>query len=261
MAKPRKEKPGITNEEWDLKKKLSNEFGKLMPTVDEIASQVLHDVVAAEVRYPGSMRANLSTIITSAYEDMSTLYFQHERASLGGALFHGFRHFAIDDVSDGVLEAIRAYPKALDEFFLSVSQGRKARAGSTFEKLLAAVFRSLGYEFTEQPSIDGKPDFVFPSVEHYRRAAMDCIVFTAKTTLRERWRQITTEGAKGGAMFLATLDDSITDDDLREMSMQRIYVVVPKSMKDTHYEKHVNAVSFESFLAQFLDPSVLRWQT
>lgn len=260
MAKGKKQKPGITDQEWALHGDLKSAFARIMPSTDEIAKEVLSDVVLAEESLPGSMRTSLSAVITDAYEKMFASYLEHERTSLGGALFYGFQHFSTEEMPDGVLHAIRDYPKALDEFFLSVSQGRKTRAGKSFEKLLAAVFRSLGYEFTEQPDIDGKPDFVFPSIDHYRKAAMDCIVFTAKTTVRERWRQITTEGAKGGQMFLATLDDGITDEDLKEMSSQRIYLVVPKHLKDSLYGSQVNVISFESFSSEFLDPAVKRWR-
>ena len=77
-----------------------------------------------------------------------------------------------------------------DAFFLSLAQSRKSRAGKSFESIHNALFKELGYPFDEQRVINGKPDFIMPSYDHYIRNSIDCIIFTAKRTLRERWRQI-----------------------------------------------------------------------
>ncbi|HZL68556.1 MAG TPA: type II restriction endonuclease [Candidatus Limnocylindrales bacterium] len=82
---------------------------------------------------------------------------------------------------------------ALDRFFLGLTQGRRPRAGAAFELVIRRLFVALNYPFTSQAVINGQPDFILPSVEHFRKNAMDAIIFTVKRTLRERWRQIVTE--------------------------------------------------------------------
>jgi len=149
----------------------------------------------------------------------------------------------------------------LDRFFLSLSQSRKARAGSTFEAIIKHLFRKLNYPFDEQQIINGQPDFLLPSREHYDKNPMDCIIFTAKRTIRERWRQIVTEGTRGLGFFLATIDKSISDKQLKEMKAHRIYLVVPKNIITSgKYQSAENVLDFETFFLDHLDPAMKRWK-
>ena len=150
--------------------------------------------------------------------------------------------------------------QAVDRFFLALSQGRKARAGGTMEFVIEEVISRLGYPFTPQAKIDGQPDFLFPSFEHFQKMAMDCIIFTVKRTLRERWRQIVTEGSKGLQFFLATIDENVATKELAIMKNHRVWMVVPKDIKANCYPEIPNVLSFEEFLAQHLDPAMTRWK-
>lgn len=148
----------------------------------------------------------------------------------------------------------------LNQFYLSLSQSRKARAGKAFESIHNSLFKTLKYPFNEQCVINGKPDFLLPSEEHYRREPMDCIVFTAKRTLRERWRQIVTEGTRGLGFFLATIDDKVSENQLREMQRNRIYLVCPNSIKSKCYNEITNVLNFQVFFRDYLDPAMERWK-
>jgi len=152
--------------------------------------------------------------------------------------------------------------KEFDRFFLSLAQSRKPRAGSTFEWIIKGLFKKLNYPFAEQQVINGKPDFLMPSREHYDTNPMDCIIFTVKTTLRERWRQIVTEGTRGSGFFLATVDEKVSENQLREMLRNRIYLVVSSDLKKKvqHYGEAVNVISFEQFFRDHLDPALKRWK-
>jgi hypothetical protein len=118
--------------------------------------------------------------------------------------------------------------------------------------------------FTAQPIIDGnsQPDFVLPSIEYFRRNPPDAIIFTVKKTLRERWRQIVTEGTWGLGFFLATIDEKIADRDLEAMLESRIHIVVPTLIKTLRadYEAAVNVITFEHFFQYYLDPAMHRWR-
>ena len=120
----------------------------------------------------------------------------------------------------------------------------------------------LKYPFSAQPIINGQPDLILPSVEHFRRNAPDAIIFTIKRTLRERWRQIVTEGTRGLGFFLATIDEGIAVRDLEAMLQSRIYVVVPTRLKTLRpdYEAAVNVITFEHFFQFHLDPAMQRWR-
>lgn len=150
--------------------------------------------------------------------------------------------------------------QAIDRFFLGLGQGRKARAGSAMEYVIASLISRLGYPYTPQAKIDGQPDFLFPSVEHFNKMAMDCVIFTVKRTLRERWRQIVTEGSKGLQFFLATIDENVATKELSIMKNHRVWMVVPKDVKANCYPQIPNVLSFEHFLSQHLDPAMVRWK-
>jgi len=131
-----------------------------------------------------------------------------------------------------------------------------------FDGSIRALFKYLGYPFSEQKAINGKPDFVLPSESHFRENPTDCIIFTVKRTLRERWRQIVTEGSRGLLFFLATLDDSQRPSALRQMQDERIYLVVLEGMKESipPYTTALNVISYEDFFEDYLDPAVERWK-
>ena len=154
------------------------------------------------------------------------------------------------------------YFRALDRFFLRLTQGRRPRAGGAFEYLLRELFVRLRYPFASQPIINGQPDFVMPSIEHFRANPPDCIIFTVKRTLRERWRQIVTEGTRGLGFFLATIDEDVAERDLPEMMSSRINLVVPGRIKSARvdYKNAPNVITFEDFFRFYLDPAMDRWR-
>jgi len=128
--------------------------------------------------------------------------------------------------------------------------------------LIRDLFVRLQYPFSAQPIINGQPDFILPSIEHFRRNPPDAIIFTIKRTLRERWRQIVTEGTRGLGFFLATIDEKIALRDLEAMLESRIHIVVPARIKGLRpdYEAAVNVITFEHFFQFYLDPAMQRWR-
>lgn len=148
----------------------------------------------------------------------------------------------------------------LDKFFLGLTQGRRPRAGKAFEQIIHVLFEKLGYPFSSQPIINGQPDFLLPNVEHFSHNAMDCIIFTVKRTLRERWRQIVTEGTRGYQFFLATIDEKIAARDLDQIRNHRIYLIMPERIRSEKYPDQNNVISFETFFEQHLDPAMIRWK-
>ena len=126
--------------------------------------------------------------------------------------------------------------------------------------VIKVLFGILGYPYTPQAVINGQPDFLLPSVEHFKKNAMDCIIFTVKRTLRERWRQIVTEGTRGYLFYLATIDEDIASRDLNEIHKNRIYLVVPERIRAETYPDQPNVISFETFFESHLDPAMKRWR-
>ncbi len=125
-----------------------------------------------------------------------------------------------------------------EDFILTANKvlnRRKSRAGKSLENHLEALFKRNNLQFTPQGETEGhkRPDFIFPSVEAYHNPdfpADKLITLAAKTTCKDRWRQILNEAdrRKGKDIFLCTLQQSISADQLKEMEEEHVILVVPE---------------------------------
>jgi len=155
--------------------------------------------------------------------------------------------------ADMTSAAVRGFPE-LDRIFLSASQQRKNRAGRSFEYHLAAMLKAGSIKFEEQAILGGRrPDFVLPDkaamLPGADRGYLDAMILSAKTTLRERWKQITHERFNS-SIFLATVDDRVSRQALDEMQASDIALVVPESLKiskEAAYTGHANVITFKDF--------------
>lgn len=243
------------------KSKIFEIFKRTVMSPSEVVTSALQETID-EKPTPEVIKKNFSGLIEKLQKEAYSTYLEAQTKSGQAALKEYYRTAIADvDSKEKAIETVVGSFDELDRFFLSLSQSRKARAGSAFEDVIRTLFKMLYYPFDEQIIINGKPDFLMPGEKHYRSNPMDCLIFTAKRTLRERWRQIVTEGTRGLGFFLATIDDQVTETQLKEMKNNRIYLVVPSSMKTTipHYKKAVNVLTFESFFQDHLDPAVQRW--
>jgi len=154
--------------------------------------------------------------------------------------------------TDIVSSVVRGFPD-LDATFLSASQHRKSRAGRSFEQHISRLLRDGRIAFEEQAVTGGRrPDFVLPSLVVMKakdRAFEEAMVLSAKTTLRERWKQVTMEKFNC-ALFLATVDDRVSSAAIDDMNNQGIHLVVPESLKkskETCYNGKTNVITFREF--------------
>jgi len=142
----------------------------------------------------------------------------------------------------------------IDRIMLSASQQRKSRAGYSFEHQIEAMLSGGRIPFAKQVIMDARkrPDFVLPSLAWLRapRAGRPRgLILSAKTTLRERWKQVQREMG-GSDLFLATVDESIAANAIEDMAALNIVLVVPESLKaskDTEYVRHANVLGFGDF--------------
>lgn len=109
---------------------------------------------------------------------------------------------------------------------------RKSRAGKSLEHHLADIFTINELVFEEQAITEDKkkPDFLFPNADCYHNLnfpADDLIVLGAKTTCKDRWRQVLTEADRVKVKYLFTLQQGISKNQLREMHDSLLTIVVP----------------------------------
>ncbi len=176
---------------------------------------------------------------------------------------------ALRNHADMTTAAVRGFPD-LDRIFLSASQQRKNRAGRSFEYHLAAMLKAGNIKFEEQAILGGRrPDFVLPGkaamLPGADRGYLEAMILSAKTTLRERWKQITHERFNS-AIFLATVDDRVSKQALDEMQASDICLVVPESLKtskEAAYSGNANVITFKDFFETeigYKRPMLLRLQ-
>jgi len=85
--------------------------------------------------------------------------------------------------------------------------------------------------FTPQPVTEGKkkPDFIFPGKKYYQdRYKEKLVVLAAKTTCKDRWRQILHEAKLIDQTHLFTLQQGISANQLEEMCEENVVLVVPE---------------------------------
>lgn len=118
---------------------------------------------------------------------------------------------------------------------------RKSRAGKSLEHHLAAIFDGNELEYSAQAVTEGnkKPDFIFPSKEAYHnsRFSVDNLIsLAAKTTCKDRWRQVLNEAdrLKGRPKYLCTLQQGISGAQMDEMQAENVILVVPQPYIKTY---------------------------
>lgn len=127
---------------------------------------------------------------------------------------------------------------SVDDFINAANQvlnRRKSRAGKSLEHHLAAVFSGNHLPFETQVITEGnkKPDFIFPSAAAYHDMSYPAgklISLAAKTTCKDRWRQVLNEAdrLKDDYKYLCTLQQGISINQLDEMKAEKVRLVVPR---------------------------------
>ena len=124
-------------------------------------------------------------------------------------------------------------------FANSVLNRRKSRAGKSLEHHLSAIFTANKLVFEEQAVTENnkRPDFLFPNGECYHNfefPADDLTVLGAKTTCKDRWRQVINEADRVDIKYLCTLQPAISRAQLKEMSDNRVHLVVPHAIIESY---------------------------
>lgn len=127
----------------------------------------------------------------------------------------------------------------------TVLQRRKSRSGRSLELHAREIFLEEGLVENEQFSHgatsegDKKPDFLFPSAQAYRNNGYPkerLRMLAAKTTARDRWRQVLNEADRIPIKHLLTLQEGVSENQLAEMEAAQLQLVIPASLIDAFPE-------------------------
>lgn len=152
---------------------------------------------------------------------------------------------------------------AFIDFSLSVQNRRKSRVGHAFEGHLDCLFRAHGLKFEQGrgkgrvTENNSKPDFIFPSFSAYHDPEFPVtklLMLGAKTTCKDRWRQVLSEADRIEAKHLVTLEAAISESQLEEMRSHRLQLVIPTPIHVTYGpDRRHHLISVEEFIKKVLD--------
>ena len=193
--------------------RFGNEFPKTR-IFSDLARQTLIDVDAAN---------DPDMALTAWLDHEEAMFRRLERRVVAERLKAGF--VSGTDVNvDGFIK-----------FSLSVQNRRKSRMGYSFENQLEAIFHACNLTFETQTITENKsiPDFLFPGSTQYSDANFPSAGLTmlgAKSTCKERWRQILPEADRITPKHLATLEPGISETQTSQMLASGVQLVVPASL-------------------------------
>lgn len=127
-------------------------------------------------------------------------------------------------------------------FSLSVQNRRKSRAGSSLENHLETLFGAHRLLFRRGAETENRnrPDFLFPGAEAYHDAGFPAdrlLMLGAKTTCKDRWRQVLSEAGRIPDKHLLTLEPGISVMQTDEMAVRRLTLVLPRALHSTYRER------------------------
>lgn len=128
-------------------------------------------------------------------------------------------------------------------FSLSVQNRRKSRVGHAFEGHLDCLFRMHNLRFEQgrgkgfTTENNSKPDFMFPGFSQYRDLDFPVeklFMLGAKTTCKDRWRQVLSEAGRLDKKYLITLEAAISEAQTAEMQSHGLQLVLPLPIHTTY---------------------------
>ena len=238
---------------------VSREFDADEPELD-FAARFILDEIGIEFEEPDA--DELDSIIdrfgaafpkTVEFSDLARLTLPEVRAEDGPdmalvawlsheeALFRRLeRRIVATRLEEGFIDENETDVDGFIRFSLSVQNRRKSRMGHSLEHHLEAVFRAHNIAYVRGAVTENnqKPDFLFPSKEAYRAAhetGHACLTMLgAKSTCKDRWRQVLAEASKIPRKHLLTLEPGISEPQTTQMANSDLQLVVPQSIQDSY---------------------------
>ncbi len=225
------------DEKEDYTDILVERFGDAFPTTREFSDFARSTVETDPISDPDGS-------LIRWYDREERMFLNMERHLIQERLRNGFTTSSGVDVD------------AFIRFSLSVNNRRKARAGLSLENHLEELFRVHNIRYSHTPITENKskPDFVFPSISMYfdpEYPAEKLTMLGAKTTAKDRWRQVLEEADRIKRKHLITLEGAISENQTNEMISRNLQLVVPKEIHATYSVQQQSWLySVEDFLAE-----------
>ncbi|MFQ6031535.1 MAG: type II restriction endonuclease [Candidatus Zixiibacteriota bacterium] len=230
---------------------------KMMPSGDELAKLAQEKFAINRRKVKANFNRHLDRLLSLEFK----IYKDYEKECSKTIIDEAMRKRLLTNLETFSETFVRNYDK-LWEFFLSISQSRKTRAGGSFEKHVKYLFELLEYPFERQSVLNGRVDYVIPSVNAFKRNRTSCVVISVKRTLRERWRQVVGEltSTNAGKIYILTADENVSYTKVEEMKNHNVNLVVWDQYKAEKFREHYNVLGFTQFVKVDLPSSKRLWQ-
>ena len=224
---------------------LLDRFGMSFPT-----TRVFSELARSAVPHVSPLD-DPDAVIMAWVEQEELLFRRLERRIVAHRLRSGFMATETDADVEGFLS-----------FSLSVQNRRKSRAGQSLEHHLETLFlaRSIRFARGVETENRNRPDFLFPGQAEYRDASFPSdrlAMLGAKSTLKDRWRQVLAEATRVKRKHLITLQPAISEAQTDQMQAAELQLVVPAALHATFRERQkawlMNVEDFVRFVASLRD--------
>jgi hypothetical protein len=144
-------------------------------------------------------------------------------------------------------------------FSLSVQNRRKSRSGHAFENHLEFILKESKVIFQRGGLTEArqKPDFIFPNSSSYADDSFPIEklrILGAKTTCKDRWRQVLAEAAKIERKHLITMEPAISANQIEQMRANNLQLIVPAAIQRTYTPDQIPwLMSFKDFINEIKD--------
>ncbi|WP_417590940.1 type II restriction endonuclease [Parasphingorhabdus sp.] len=207
--------------EGDMLDRLIEPFGLEFPTTKVISELA---------------RSSLPEISAKDSPDIAVLEWIDREIQLFSRLE---RHIVGDRIKSGFTDHGGADVEGFIKFSLTVQNRRKSRAGHALENHLDAAFKEFGLKYQRGALTENRnrPDFLFPGQVEYHDPefpSSQLLMLGAKSTLKDRWRQVLSEAERIDQKHLLTLEPGISENQTDEMQAKSLRLVVPKKLHATY---------------------------
>jgi len=205
---------------------LHRAFVARMPNAVAIAAAAVEHCLTDRATDATWMKSNFSVLADTAMLAAQEQYQDAQRQAAKAAFFDVLVPMVGERATaDEFVGILADHFHCLDKFFVSLGQSRHPHISKTFE-LLVCRLMATSYAGTAQAVLRGQPDFILPTIEHFRRTPNDSVVVSVKKNVRDRWRQMVSDSSQPRAFYVATLDEEVTKHELFEMAASRFHLVV-----------------------------------
>lgn len=168
-----------------------------------------------------------------------------------------FRQLEKHIVQQRLREGFGENGEDVDEFVrfsLSVQNRRKSRSGHAFENHIETILLANGIQFDRGAKTEGrqKPDFLIPGSTCYSDTNFPgekLRILGAKTTCKDRWRQVLAEAKRIPRKHLITMEPAISEAQTLQMEELQLQLVVPEAIQASYQPAQAEwLMSFRDFI-------------